>query len=50
MLYDVNEFCIIHGDLCFANMMVDSNCSFVKVIDPRENLENMIFMGTADMN
>ena len=35
MLYDVNEFCIIHGDLCFANMMVDSNCSFVKVIDPR---------------
>jgi choline kinase len=35
MLYDVNEFHIIHGDLCFANMMIDSNFSFIKVIDPR---------------
>ena len=35
MLYDVKEFNIIHGDLCFANMMVDNNLSFVKVIDPR---------------
>lgn len=34
-LYDVKEFNIIHGDLCFANMMVDSNFSFIKVIDPR---------------
>lgn len=35
MLYDIKEFNIIHGDLCFANMMVDNNLSFVKVIDPR---------------
>lgn len=35
MLYDVTDFNIIHGDLCFANMMVDSNFSFIKVIDPR---------------
>lgn len=35
MLYDVKEFNIIHGDLCFANMMIDNNFSFVKVIDPR---------------
>ena len=35
MLFDVDTFSIIHGDLCFANIMVDSNCSFVKVIDPR---------------
>lgn len=35
MLYDVEEFCIIHGDLCFANIMVDGNLSFVKLIDPR---------------
>ena len=35
MLYDVKEFNIIHGDLCFANMMVDNNFSFIKVIDPR---------------
>lgn len=34
-LYDVAKFNIIHGDLCFANIMVDSNLSFVKVIDPR---------------
>ncbi len=34
-LYDVEEFNIIHGDLCFANIMIDSNFSFIKVIDPR---------------
>lgn len=34
-LYDVDTFSIIHGDLCFANIMIDSNLSFVKVIDPR---------------
>jgi hypothetical protein len=35
MLYDVGSFRIIHGDLCFANIMIDGNFSFVKVIDPR---------------
>lgn len=35
LLYDVEQFHIIHGDLCFANMMVDNNFSFIKVIDPR---------------
>lgn len=35
MLYDINEFHIIHGDLCFANIMIDDNYNFVKVIDPR---------------
>lgn len=35
MLYDVTEFNIIHGDLCFANMLVDNNFNFIKVIDPR---------------
>ena len=34
-LYDVDKFTIIHGDLCFSNIMVDSNLSFIKVIDPR---------------
>lgn len=34
-LYDVDVFHIIHGDLCFSNIMVDSNLSFIKVIDPR---------------
>ena len=35
MLYDIDSFSIIHGDLCFANIMVDGNLSFIKVIDPR---------------
>ena len=35
MLYDVDTFNVIHGDLCFSNMMIDSNYSFVKLIDPR---------------
>lgn len=35
LLYDIDQFCIIHGDLCFSNIMVDTNFSFIKVIDPR---------------
>lgn len=34
-LYDVEKFCIIHGDLCFANIMIDGNFNFIKIIDPR---------------
>ncbi len=34
-LYDVNEFQIIHGDFCFANIMIDDSLSFLKLIDPR---------------
>lgn len=29
------EYYAYHGDLCFANIMVDENYSFIKVIDPR---------------
>lgn len=35
LLYGVDSFSIIHGDLCFANILVDNNFSFIKVIDPR---------------
>ncbi|HFP9118331.1 TPA: capsular biosynthesis protein, partial [Enterococcus faecium] len=35
LLLDVEAFNIIHGDLCFANILVDNNFSFIKVIDPR---------------
>lgn len=35
MLYDVKKFYIIHGDLCFSNIMIDNNFTFIKVIDPR---------------
>ncbi len=34
-LFNINEFRIIHGDLCFSNILIDSNNSFVKLIDPR---------------
>ena len=34
-LCDLDEFTIIHGDLCFTNMLIDDNYSFVKLIDPR---------------
>lgn len=29
------EICLIHGDLCFANVMVDQSYSFIKTVDPR---------------
>lgn len=35
LLYNINEFNIIHGDLCFANMLIDNNFFFIKLIDPR---------------
>lgn len=34
-LYNLKTFNIIHGDLCFANIMVDNTFSFIKLIDPR---------------
>lgn len=34
-LLDTDEFNIIHGDLCFSNIMIDMDYSFVKLIDPR---------------
>ena len=45
MLFDVEEFSIIHGDLCFANIMVDENYSFIKVIDPRGKFGNFDVYG-----
>jgi len=34
-LYDIDCFTVIHGDLCFSNILIDPNYSFIKVIDPR---------------
>lgn len=28
-------FCIIHGDLCFSNILIDDKLNFIKLIDPR---------------
>lgn len=35
MLYDIDSFTIIHGDLCFSNIMIDNDFTFIKLIDPR---------------
>lgn len=29
------DICLVHGDLCFANVMADDSLSFVKLVDPR---------------
>lgn len=34
-LLDVQKFCIVHGDMCFANILIDEKLNFIKVIDPR---------------
>lgn len=47
LLYDVERFHIIHGDLCFANIMVDDNCTFIKVIDPRGKFGNSDIYGDS---
>lgn len=44
-LYDISEFNIIHGDLCFSNIMTDNNFSFIKVIDPRGKFGNYDIYG-----
>ena len=47
LLYDVKEFNIIHGDLCFSNMLIDNNFSFIKVIDPRGKFGNFDIYGDS---
>lgn len=34
-LFGIDELSIIHGDFCFANILVDDSHSFIKLIDPR---------------
>lgn len=29
------DFCIIHGDLCFSNIMVEDRFGFLRIVDPR---------------
>lgn len=33
--FDLTEFCIIHGDFFFANMIIDPSSNIVRLIDPR---------------
>ena len=46
-LYNIDEFNIIHGDLCFANIMIDSNLNFIKLIDPRGKFGKFDIYGDA---
>ena len=34
-LYCENDFCIMHGDLCFSNMLFDVPSGIIRLIDPR---------------
>ena len=45
LLYNCDNFSIIHGDLCFANIMIDSSLSFIKLVDPRGNFGNYDIYG-----
>lgn len=34
-LLTIDKFSIIHGDLCFSNILYDSNSNLIRLIDPR---------------
>lgn len=34
-LLNISEFSVIHGDLCFSNILIDEKLNFIKLIDPR---------------
>lgn len=39
------DFNIIHGDLCFANMLIDDKLNFIKLIDPRGKFDSLDIYG-----
>ncbi len=34
-LYNENDFCIMHGDFCFNNILFDTMSDTIKLVDPR---------------
>lgn len=34
-LFDIDSFCVVHGDLCLSNMLFDPRNRLLRVIDPR---------------
>lgn len=42
------EFAIIHGDLCFSNVLIEENAGFVRLIDPRGKFGNFDIYGDPD--
>jgi choline kinase len=39
-LYSENDFCVVHGDLCFNNILYDIPHRLIKLIDPRGSFGN----------
>ena len=35
VLYNVNEFTIIHGDMCFSNILINNDYTNIILVDPR---------------
>jgi len=35
LIANAPTFCIIHGDLCFSNILVENDFGFLRVVDPR---------------
>lgn len=44
-LLSVETFNVIHGDLCFANVLIDEKLNFLKLIDPRGSFGNYDIFG-----
>lgn len=44
-LFDLEDFTVIHGDLCFSNILFDLRNSIVKLIDPRGEFGTHIIHG-----
>lgn len=45
-----NNYCsVIHGDLCFSNILLSTRSFSFKLIDPRGSLEEEVFMETTVM-
>jgi len=39
-LYSENDFCVVHGDFCFNNLLYDVPHRLIKLIDPRGSFGN----------
>lgn len=45
--FEINN-CVIHGDLCFNNILYDTNSGIVKIIDPRGSFGNQSISGILE--
>lgn len=44
-VYDVDKFQVIHGDLCFGNILYDRKNGIIKLIDPRGEFGKYLIYG-----